>query len=344
MSPRFRIALALIWLALLSGCQKPAEAPKPTMPGATVDAQSITFPKESPQLATLRTAAVVPERESRVRINGRTAWDETLTTRITSPLAGRVTSVSVLAGATVKRGQTLAVVSSPEFGQSQADARRAENDLRFAERNLARARELHQAGVIPLKDLQSSENDLARSRTERERTAAKERLYGGSGAIDQQYKLVSPIDGVVVQRQVAVGQEVRPDQSPDQPLFIISSPTRLWVLLDVPEVLTREVQIGEVVRISVPALPGELFSAKVEYIADSIDGQTRTVRARAVLDNRDRRLKAEMYITGDVEIPPSSALKVPSTAVFLLGDTYYAFVEESRGRFVRRALKAEEST
>ena len=344
MNPRIRIVVALIWLTLLTGCNKPADPPRPAMPGATVDADSITFPKDSPQLATLRTTGVVPERESRVRINGRTAWDETLTTRVTSPLAGRVFSVSVLAGANVRRGQTLAVVSSPEFGQSQADARRAETELRFAERNLARARELHEAGVIPLKDLQSSENDLARARTERERTVAKERLYGGSGVIDQQYRLVAPIDGVVVQRQVAVGQEVRSDQPPDQPLFVISNPARLWVLLDVPEVLTREVQVGEVVRISVPALPGELFSAKVDYVADFIDSQTRTVRARAVLENRDRRLKAEMYITGDVEIPPSSALKVPSTAVYLLGDTYYAFVEESRGRFVRRALKAEEST
>ena len=344
MTPRIRIVCALIWLTLLTGCPKPQEPPKPTMPGATVDADSITFPPDSPQLTTLRTTNVVPERESRVRINGRTAWDETLTTRITSPLAGRVFSVSALAGAAVKRGQTLAVVSSPEFGQSQAEARRAENDLQFAERNLARSRELHQAGVIPLKDLQASENDLARARTERERTGAKERLYGGAGTIDQQYRIVAPIDGVIVQRQVAVGQEVRPDLPPDQPLFVISNPARLWVLLDVPEVLTREVQVGEVVRISVPALPGELFSAKVDYVADFIDSQTRTVRARAVLENRDRRLKAEMYITGDVEIPPSSALKVPSTAVYLLGDTYYAFVEESRGRFVRRALKAEEST
>ncbi|MBP8308512.1 MAG: efflux RND transporter periplasmic adaptor subunit, partial [Burkholderiaceae bacterium] len=202
MNPRIRIVVALIWLTLLTGCNKPADPPRPAMPGATVDADSITFPKDSPQLATLRTTGVVPERESRVRINGRTAWDETLTTRVTSPLAGRVFSVSVLAGANVRRGQTLAVVSSPEFGQSQADARRAETELRFAERNLARARELHEAGVIPLKDLQSSENDLARARTERERTVAKERLYGGSGVIDQQYRLVAPIDGVVVQRQV----------------------------------------------------------------------------------------------------------------------------------------------
>ena len=167
---------------------------------------------------------------------------------------------------------------------------------------------------------------------------------GDTVLIIEAMKVMNPIQaprgGKLTKVLVENGQPVEFDQ----PLFVISNPTRLWVLLDVPEVLTREIQIGEEVRIAVPALPGELFSAKVDYVADFIDPQTRTVRARAVVDNRDRRLKAEMYITGDVEIPPSSALKVPSTAIYLLGDSYYAFVEESRGRFVRRALKAEEGT
>lgn len=344
MNLRFPTACALLGLLLLAACQKPAEPLKSPVPGASVEGNVISFPKDSPQLSTLRTTAVAPERESRVRINGRTAWDETLTSRVNSPVAGRVSALLAMPGAHLRRGQTMAVISSPEFGQTQAEARRAENDLIFAERNLARANELLKAGVIALKEQQAAENDHARARTERERTLAKERLYGGAGAIDQQFKLVSPIDGVVVQRQVTLGQEIRPEQSSDQPLFVISNPARLWVLLDVPEILTREIQVGELVRIGVPALPGETFSARVEYVADAIDPQTRTVRARAALDNRDRRLKAEMYITGDVEIPPTTALKVPSTAVYLLGDTHYAFVEESTGRFVRRALKAEEGS
>ncbi len=341
------LARALTTLALLLtllACQKPPEPPKPSLPGASVEGNAITFPKDSPQLASLRTVTVVPERESRVRINGRTAWDERATSRVNSPVAGRVTALLVEPGAPVRRGQPLAVLSSPEFGQAQAEARRAESDLNFAERNLARARELHGAGVVPLKELQAAENDQQRAMAERARTQAKERLYGGAGTIDQQFRLVSPIDGVVVQRNANLGQEVRPESSTEQPLFVISNPARLWVQLDVPEALTREVQLGEEVRVSVPALPGELFSAKVDYVADFIDAQSRTVRARAVVDNKERKLKAEMYVTGDVEIPPSTALKVPTTAVYLLGDNHHAFVEEASGKFVRRTLKAQEAT
>jgi cobalt-zinc-cadmium efflux system membrane fusion protein len=51
-----------------------------------------------------------------------------------------------------------------------------------------------------------------------------------------------------------------------------------------------------------------------------------------------------MYVTAEVSIPPSKALRVPAIGVFLLEDKHYAFVEESPGRFVRRQLRAEEAT
>lgn len=338
------LAGAVVAATVLTACGKPPEPPKPTVPGAQVEGETVSFPKDSPQLSTLRVVEVLPERESQVRINGRVAWDDTRTSRVNTPVAGRVVELRALPGASVKRGDVLAVISSPEFGQSQAEARKAATDLGLAERSLARARELSQAGVIPLKELHLAEADYERARSERERALARERLYGGSAAIDQQYRLTAPVAGVVVDRRVTPGQEVRPDQGTEAPLFVISDPTRLWIQLDVPEILSQEVQKGEPVRVSVPALPGEVFTARVEYIADYIDPQTRMVKARATVENGARRLKAEMFVTAEVEVPPSVALRVPSQAIFLLGDTHYAFVEESPGQFVRRPLRAEEAT
>lgn len=124
-------------------------------------------------------------------------------------------------------------------------------------------------------------------------------------------------------------------------MFVISDPDFLWITLDVPEALTREIQVGEPVRVTAPALGGEMFEARIEYIADFIDAQTRTVKARASVLNAARRLKADMYITAEVEVPASETLKVPANALYLQGDRYFAFVEESPGRFVRRSLRAE---
>lgn len=344
MNHRVRAAAGLLLAALLTACSPAPEPSKPPVPGVSIEGQTILFPKDSPQLATIRVVPALPERESFVRINGRIAWDESRTSRVHVPVAGRVTELRAAPGDAVARGGLLAVISSPDFGQTQAEARRAETDLALSERTLARTRELQQAGVVPTKDLQAAEADHARARAERDRTAARERLYGSARSIDQMYRLTAPVPGVVVDRHVNLGQEVRADQAPEAPLFLISDPTRLWVLLDVPESLAREVTVGESVRLAVPALPGEKFAAQVEYVADFIDPQTRMVRARAALENRARKLKAEMYVTAEIAVPPSQALRVPGIGLFLLEDRFYAFVEESPGRFTRRQVQAEEAT
>jgi membrane fusion protein, heavy metal efflux system len=338
------LGLILLIAFGLQACQKSPEAIKPGVPGASIEDQTITFPKDSPQLSTLRTVSVELERDSYVRINGRISWDDSRTSRVTSPVAGKVSELRVMPGAVVKKGDLLALISSPEFGQIQADSRRAETDLAHAERGAARAKELYQAGVIAQKELQNLEADLARARGERQRTLAKEKSFGGGKMIDQMFRLLAPVGGTVVDRKINLGQELRPEQSTEQPLFTISDPSRLWVTLDTPEVLSKEIQIGEQVRISVPALPGEVFDATVEYVADYIDPQSRTIKARASVLNKDRRLKAEMFVTADVTIAPSKALLVPTTALFLQGAKFYGFVENSTGVYTRREFKAEEAT
>jgi membrane fusion protein, heavy metal efflux system len=342
-------SMLLLSALLISGCEQKTSAPvlqAPKISAPNVEGDVITFASDSPQLATLVTLEATQERESLVRINGRTSWDETRTARVTSPLAGRVIEIKANPGVLVKKGAILAVLSSPDFGLTQAEARRSETDLALSDKQLQRARDLSNAGVIPTKDLQAAEADFARAKNERERTLTKERAYGMSGGklIDQKYHLLAPVGGLIVDRRLTPGQEVRPDQGTETPLFTISDPTKLWVMLDVPEALTQEIKVDEQVRVSVPALPGEIFQAKVEYVADFIDAQSRTVKARAAVDNSAKRLKAEMYVTADVEVPPSKALKVPSNAVYLLGDKYFGFVENPKGTFTRRVLKAEEAT
>lgn len=341
-SIRFVRALCVGAALTLSACAKgPAEPARPALPQAEVGADRVSFPKDSPQLETLRMVEAVPEQESFIRINGRASWNDMKTSRVNSPVNGRVTELIATPGMVVKKGTVLAVISSPEYGQIQADARRAESDLRLSERTLARVRELHAAGVVPTKELQSAQADYERSRAERSRTMVREKNFGGARGVDQMFRVVAPIDGVVVDRRITIGQEVRSDQGSDAPLFVISDPKSLWISLDVPEALTQEIQIGEPVRITAPALHGEGFTAHIEYVSDFIDPQTRTVKARASVDNAQRKLKAEMYVTAEVEVPASEALKVPASALYLQGDRYFAFVEETPGVFVRQQLKAE---
>lgn len=197
--------------------------------------------------------------------------------------------------------------------------------------------------MIPLKELQLAEADFERARSERDRALARERLYGGSAAIDQQYRLTAPVAGVVVDRRVTPGQEVRPDQGTEAPLFVID-PTRLWIQLDVPEILSQEVQKGEAVRVSVPALPGEVFTARVEYIADYIDPQTRN--GQGARHGRERRAAAEGRDVRDGRGRGAAVGRAQGAEPGGLPSRRHPLRVRRgvAGHFVRRPLRAEEAT
>jgi len=164
-------------------------------------------------------------------------------------------------------------------------------------------------------------------------------LGGGPGAVDQRFLLRSPLAGVVVDREINPGLEVRPDAT--SPLFVVSEPERLWVYLDVIEQDLARIRAGQPLVVHCNAYPQRSFAGRVEVVGDALDPATRTVKARGSLANPQRLLKAEMYV--DVEVLDTAArtgFEVPSAAVIADGARRYVFVEEARGRFERRQVVA----
>lgn len=336
---QFQMVLLPACLALLiGGCGEPArEAPPPQQ--FKVVENTVEFVDNSPQLAAVVTGGVKPRGDAVSRLNGRVIWDEERTVRVFPPLAGRVLSIAVRAGDSVRAGQTLAIVSAPELGQTQAEARKAQQDRALAQKNLARIQELHGAGVSPAKDLQAAQADLARSESELARTNARLALYGArAGNVDQQFALRSAINGVVVERSLNPGQELRPDQPSDRAPFVVSDPTRLWFVLDVAESDVGIVKAGEQVTLRSPLLGDGTTTGRIVHIADSVDPQSRTVKVRGTVENKDRRLKAEMYVTAEVKTAAAPGMVVPAKAVFLRGDRNFVFVETTPRSFTRRAV------
>ena len=339
-----KTVLLLILSGVLVGChsstEKPAEAQGPRVEGGMV-----ILPEGSPQTGSLAIAQVEVCKGATIHLNGRSVWDDEATVRVFTPFAGRVTKISADVGQAVKQRDTLAMIASPDFGQTQADARRAESDFRLAERTLARVRELYEHGAAPKKDLEAAEADFARAQSEKTRTVRRLSLYGGSlGTIDQVCPLISPLDGVVVEKNINPGQEVRPDQmlanAPQffSPLFVVTDPTRLWVLLDVSDKDLPRVRRGERILVHAPAFPDRVFQGTIDVISDSLDPTTRTVKVRASVDNSVRLLKAEMFVTVDLCANRPEGTDVCAKAVFLKGEKHYVFVQQGRGEFLRREI------
>jgi len=328
------IRLLLCMVLMLAACgDKPAALPavvKPQISGAVV-----SFAAESPQLAVLALAPVAVLAESGVELTARLVWDENRTVRIYAPFAGRVLRITAQPGEQVKAGHVLAYVGAPDFGQAQADAGRAVADFALSEKNLARVTELLENGVAPRKDLAQAEAEHARAKGELARAQGRVRLYGGGAGIDQTLALKSPIAGIVVERNLNPGQEVRPDQGGMAALFVVTDPARLWVQIDAHEKDLPLLAPGMAFKFKVPTYPGELFDAKLDVVADFIDPQSRVIRARGSAANDDRRLKGEMLVNAVFAPKGGPGLGVPARAVIFSEGAHFAFVERARGSFER---------
>jgi cobalt-zinc-cadmium efflux system membrane fusion protein len=187
--------------------------------------------------------------------------------------------------------------------------------------------------------LQAAQADLALASADRQRTQAKLKLYGQTTAVDQQLALKSPVEGVVVERNLNPGQELRPDTQGDKALFVVSDPTQLWFFLDVSEKDIGSVKDGDKVSIGSTSLGENRINGQIVHVADVVDPQTRTVKVRGVIEGADERLKAEMYILAQLRVPAASGYFVPTRAVYLRGEQYFVFVDEGGGRFARRAVR-----
>ena len=326
--------ISVLVLALLAACSE-APAPKAPEPKPIMQGKQLRFPSGHSQLSMLKTTPAVQATTLTVDLPARLVWNEERTQRIYAPFAGRVTQIRADLGQAVGKGFSLLSVSSPEFGAAQADAAKAMADAKNAGKALSRQKELFDAGIAARKDFEQAEADAARAQAEVDRANARTRLYGGGQQVNQQLTLMSELNGVVVERNVNPGQELRSEQSgPGMPaLFVVTDPSQLWVQIDAKEADVSTLKPGSSFDLLVQAMPGQVFKGKVVAAADFIDPVTRTIKIRGAIANPKRLLKAEMLGTARIQRNLGQGVVVPATGVFLRGTQHRVFVESAPGTY-----------
>ena len=103
--------------------------------------------------------------------------------------------------------------------------------------------------------------------------------------------LRSPISGFVVSRDVVPGAVV----SAGAPLVTITDPSSLWLTIALPQSLSSGVPVGSAVRFTVPSLPADTFTARVQSVGAAFDPGTRSLPLRAEVVNTGERLRPEMF-------------------------------------------------
>ena len=333
------LAGAAAWLYLhyagRAGETKP-QAASSTQPNT----RELRFPAGSPQLSFIKVEAVEALPEPLLDpLSARIAYDENHTVRVSSPIAGRVTRMMVQPGDRVAAGQALVQVDSPEFAAAAADVAKSRADLQLKEKAYARSQELYKAEVIARKDFENAESDLRQSEAEHNRARMRLRNLDPAPA-DQAggtYALRAPIAGIVAERNVNSGTEVRPDAQ--APLFVITDPAHLWVIVDLPERNLGALRAGQAVAVEVDAYPNERFPARVLTVGEVLDAATRRVQVRCVLDNPKRLLKPEMYARVTPLADTQTRLpRIPNSALLTEGLYSFVFVEKEPGVFAKRPV------
>lgn len=339
------VAAGAIFATRLHAADQPAADP---VPARLAEPGVLRFDAGAPQLSALRieTAVAMPLPMAEA-LNGRLALDENRTARISSPIAGRVLKLVAEPGDRVARNAVLLQADAPELAAADADWRKAQADEVRKKLAYERARNLLAHEVVPQKDVEAADADYRQAAAESRRTGLRMRSLHASGAENGSFSLRTPLAGVVVERQVTPGMELRPDLA--NPLFVVSDPSRLWLLVDVPERSLAQVRPGQKVSLETDAFPGARFGATVDKVGYALDPATRRVQVRCTVENPDGRLRPEMYArVSFLSDSGRSAIAVPNAGLVTEGINTYAFVEASPGVFRKRqvglALRGRETS
>lgn len=332
-------------LALLLAACKPAPVVEIERFPLKVEKNHLVFTAGDPQLKSIGVQLAKENDTVILHLTGKLVWNEDVTTNVFSPLAGRVASIKGARGQKVKVGDELARITSPDFGQAQADAVKSEADLALAKRVLDRTRDLLKQGVLPQKELDTAQNAFDDAQSERDRAVERLAVWGGRGGdVNGAFALKAPMDGVIVDRNVQPGQEVRSDQMlagmavVAAPLFIISDPESLWVHLDVSEQDLSNLQVGQKLEIRSRAYGDQVFPGVLTVIGQSLNPETRTVVAKGSVANPKKLLKAQMYVDVNVITQVPRMPQVPVKAVFLREGKACVFVRQSESDFEMRQI------
>jgi len=151
----------------------------------------------------------------------------------------------------------------------------------------------------------------------------------------------APIEGEVVEQDVAAGQLVQPGITQ---CFMLSDISNVWVLVNVFQKDLPYVRVGDGVTIQTDSYP-QVFHGRIAYVAPSLDPNTRTVQARIETSNPGEKLKKDMYVTATVNAGKiQNAIALPDSAILRDSENQpFVYAAASSNQFGRRPVTIDQS-
>lgn len=288
--------------------------------------------------------------------SGSIVYDATRLASLASRAPGSVWDVRKNVGDRVARGELLAIVDAAEVGNLKSALMRSLTELRLQERNVERLAGAKDA--IPSSLLLNAKAALSKARADAlsaeqslrnlgltielndlihlDETQVMNRLRNlgipasaitdSRGAIDTSnlIPILSPLDGIVIERTVAPGEVVDKLKS----LFQVADTSQMWLLLSIAQENAKQAKIGQVVEFRSDAISGKV-SGTIDWISTTVDKSTRMIQVRAALDNQSGTLRNETFGSGEIFLrSESDAIVIPTEASHWEGCCQVVFVRD----------------
>lgn len=284
------------------------------------------------------------------------------TVNIGTQVSGTISEIFVDYNSQVKKGQVLAQIDPALFEatvaqrQAACDIAKAQlqvtaNDIVYYQKHLARIKKLNKSQYSADKELESAEREYGNAVAQKalqEAQIMQAEASLNSAKIDLNYaRIVSPVDGIVVSKEVEVGQTVAASFQTPTLFNVAEDLTKMQIEASVIEADISKVQVGQTAEFSVDGYPDDLFYGIVTQVRNEAVAVSNVVTYIVIIeiDNRDLKLKPGM--TANVEIitaEKEEVLLAPNQALrFYMDDGNGGSAKryDSKGLWIMKAGKPE---
>ncbi|MFO2462289.1 efflux RND transporter periplasmic adaptor subunit [Pseudomonas sp. 15FMM2] len=328
------LGLMVSWPATGVAPQTPASDVEAPAHADVEDEGTLVLSEQQIQAAGIQLAQAGPRQISTLlSLPAEVRFDEDRTSHIVPRAAGVVESVKINLGQKVKKGDLLAVIASQQISDQRSELAASERRVELARITFQRERRLWQDKISAEQDyllarqtLQEAEIALNNARQKMQALSGSAVLAGGN-----RYELRAPLDGVVVEKHLAVGEVV----SETSNAFTLSDLSQVWVTFGVFPKDLNKVRVGKPVKVSSTEMGTEVMGT-VAYVGSLLGEQTRTATVRVTVPNPDDSWRPGLFVAVQVATDTyQAAITVPQAAIQTVEDKPSVFVRTAEGFLTR---------
>jgi membrane fusion protein, heavy metal efflux system len=293
--------------------------------GVDQEEASVTMSDAQMQQAGVTLAVAGPARiDSQLALMGEVRYNGDRTVQVVPRVAGLVEAVPVSAGERVRKGQVLAVLSSPALSDQRAEGLAAQKRLALARSTHDREKKLWQDKISAEQDYLQARAALQEAEIAEQNTRQKLANLGAtatSGGNLTRYELRSPIEGIVTDKRITMGQSV----GESEPVFTVSDLSSVWVEAPVATKDLGTIRTGLAVQVKASGFDAQA-AGTITYVSALVGEQTRSATARVVLPNPKGLWRPGLPVSiavksGEAEV----SVAVQADAIQSMGDRQVVF-------------------